>query len=298
LLKIPSVFTSHCPELPTQKFKFIDPTKMVEKVEASDLEFPIPYQESFLNFKRQIPFKLCDYFIALNRIERDKLVELGIPAGRIRIISNGVSAQFEQDCRKAFRSTYRIEQPYMLFVGQLEPRKGVDYLLRAYSMLPAELQKTAQLVLVSYNPGMLKDYRNLAEKLGITERVKFLIKLEMAQLIGAYQCSEFVVLPSLCDLFSMVIVEAMSCGKAVIGTRAGGTPDVIEEGKNGLLVPPADAKALAAALQQLLEKTSLREAMGAEGKRRFQERFRWEKIADITLQYYQDILRAEKCLRS
>ena len=97
-------------------------------------------------------------------------------------------------------------------------------------------------------------------------------------------------LPSLAEPFGLVILEAMALGRPVIATNAGGPPEIVEEGVTGLLVPPSDPPALAAAIRRLFTDRQATEAMGQRGLERFQARFTAARMAQDMLALYRRIL--------
>jgi glycosyltransferase involved in cell wall biosynthesis len=104
------------------------------------------------------------------------------------------------------------------------------------------------------------------------------------------QAGDVFVLPSLAEPFGLVILEAMALGRPVIATNAGGPPEIVEDGVTGLLVPPSDPPALAAAILRLLADRSTTEAMGRRGQERFESRFTAARMAQDMLALYRRIL--------
>lgn len=147
------------------------------------------------------------------------------------------------------------DQPYILYVGGLQHRKGLDTLLSAYQ----KLNKPPSLVLVGYpSNDMPAEY---------PKGVQVFMNVPHANVMEAWDRSLFGVTPSLWpDPSPGVVREAMSRGKAVIVTSIGGSTEMINESSNGLLVPPGDANALAHAMQRLIDNPELREQLGKGGR--------------------------------
>ena len=150
-------------------------------------------------------------------------------------------------------------EPYILFVGALARHKGLHTLLAGYR----RLDPAPPLLLIGTTwpdtPTVLPP--------GTTIRTN----LPHAEVMVAWERCLFGVLPSVCaEALGDVVIEAMSAGKAMIGSRAGGIVDLIEEGETGLLVPPGDVDALTQAMNRLICEPSLREAMGRRARRRAQ----------------------------
>jgi len=115
-------------------------------------------------------------------------------------------------------------------------------------------------------------------------------RLPVEEVVGCYARAEVAVVPSLYEGFCLPAAEAMACGLPVVATTAGALPEVVEDGKCGILVPPRDHHALAGALKRLLDDESLRQAMGEEGRERVKRHFTWEEAARKTLEVYQEVV--------
>jgi glycosyltransferase involved in cell wall biosynthesis len=173
----------------------------------------------------------------------------------------------------------------VVFVGRLQRTsrwKGVEVLLSAFARMASP---EARLVLVGDGDDV-PALRAQAESLGVADRVAWRGALHDADLVRAYQQAAVVVLPSLTEAesFGMTLVEAMSCGRPVVGSDVGGIPYVVRDGVDGLLVPPGDADALAAALDRLLASPSERMRLGDAGRQAAVERWDWRHSLAGTLQ--------------
>ena len=128
---------------------------------------------------------------------------------------------------------------------------------------------------------MQHEYELYAKNNGI-ENIKFEGRLEGKALVRAYQRASIVTLPSYApaESFGMVLIEGMACGKPVIGTDMGGIPEVISDGKNGLLVPPADSEALAKAIERILLDNSFAKELGENGYEGVRSKFSWDIQAE------------------
>jgi len=169
-------------------------------------------------------------------------------------------------------------------VASFHPHKGVEFLIRA----AAKLETEAYIILAGGGPleGSLK---KLAGSLGIAHRVIF--AGVAADLSPVFSAADAAVSPSSeREGLSLSLVEAMSAGKPLIGTRLGGTPEVVADGENGLLVPPADAPALARAIDRLISGGALREKMAARGLEIYRRKFTLEKMRDEVEKVYGKLL--------
>ena len=165
----------------------------------------------------------------------------------------------------------------LLYVGRLDAWKGVDTLLRAVTLLPADTTLTC------YGRGGAEQRARLgrlAETLGISERVSF-GSLERHELAARYQSADAVVFPSEWDEpFGLVPLEAMACGTPVVATGVGGSAEFLRDGYNSVLFPAGDAVKLAAALQRLEGDGALRDRIRCGG-RKTAHQLDVEKLADV-----------------
>lgn len=177
----------------------------------------------------------------------------------------------------------------IVYVGRIDRSsawKGFDVLVRAFALLAPDLPE-ARLRLVGDGdalPGLLA----LAAELGVADRVETTGALRGEALVNAVRTASVLVLPSLVEAesFGMALVEAMACATPVVGSEIGGIPYVIEDGETGLLVPPGDPAALAAACAKLLADGALADRMGAAGRRTAQERYHWPVLTDRYLELF------------
>lgn len=198
---------------------------------------------------------------------------LGLPEGRIEVVYNGMR-ELHPDAAAAVRLRQDMApaagEVVALFVGRLVDHKNVPRLLTALAIARIE---EPRLVLWLAGDGPLRAaLQAQAERLGLTSpAVRFLGERNDAPALMV--ASDFVVLPSLREGLSNVILEAMACGRAVLATRVGGTPEAVDDGASGLLVDALDERALAQALVRLARDAQLREQLGAAGAVVVREKF-------------------------
>jgi phosphatidylinositol alpha-mannosyltransferase len=196
--------------------------------------------------------------------------------GEYALIPNGVdTTRFRPDLEPL--PTARGMGPSVLFVGRLEPRKGFVHLLRAFARLGRTLPEARLLVAGAYGEGERLRYAWLATQLG-AGRVAFLGRLGPAELARCYASADVCCFPSLGgESFGIVLLEAMATGRPVVCSDIPGYREVLQAGRQGLLVPPGDEPALAAALLRLLADPALRARLGAAGRQRAAG-FDWEVV--------------------
>jgi glycosyltransferase involved in cell wall biosynthesis len=167
-----------------------------------------------------------------------------------------------------------------------EPKYGIEYLLRAASLL-----KRNNVVFVIGGDGSLRPYhKRLAIDLGIKEKTIFTGKIPQSEVPHYYAMSDIVVVPSLQEAFGLIVSEALACGKPVIGTKVGGIPDQIIDGYNGFLVKPKDPKEIAEKILWLLEHSDKAKQMGMNGRRIVEEKFDVEKRIDRIIEVYERVI--------
>jgi glycosyltransferase involved in cell wall biosynthesis len=179
----------------------------------------------------------------------------------------------------------------VLYVGRMDRSsawKGVDVLVRAFAELAADVPG-ARLRLVGGGDAV-QDHLRLAAELGVADRVEAAGELTGQALADAVRTAAVAVLPSRTEAesFGMVLVEAMACGTPVVGSAVGGIPHAVADGETGLLVPPGDPAALAAACRKLLADGELADRLGAAGRLRAEQRFAWPGL----MARYTDLFRS------
>jgi alpha-maltose-1-phosphate synthase len=212
---------------------------------------------------------------------------------RTRVIRNGIdTSEYSPDPDTDVLEKHGVDpgRPYVIFVGRITRQKGLPVLLRA----AASLDPSAQLVLcagAADTPELLDEVTTLVDGLratrsGVLWIPQMLPKPEIVQLLThalAFVC------PSLYEPLGIVNLEAMACETAVVASRVGGIPEVVEGSVTGLLVPPDDPASLADALNMLLRDPERAAAMGEAGRERAVAEFSWEAIAEQTAELYAEL---------
>ncbi|MGA2665383.1 MAG: glycosyltransferase family 4 protein [Nitrososphaerales archaeon] len=182
-------------------------------------------------------------------------------------------------------------EPVVLFVGRLVQRKGVDDLLRALAVVKVRFP-TAKLSIVGDGPEM-RSLVELAHSLNLDDAVEFKGVLRGAPLAREYASCTVFVLPSkyvpsdpASEGLGLALIEASMHAKPIIGTIHGGIPEVVDSGRNGLLVPPGDSESLAQALVELLSDPGKAEEMGRAALEMARARFGWDRATDVLLESY------------
>ena len=219
---------------------------------------------------------------------RDIVRLLGVPTERIVVIPLGVDVAFRQvadaEALVAVRGRYALPETFILYVGTLEPRKGLDTLVDAYATLADALSH--DLVIAGKRGWYTQSLFAQVRRLGLERRVHFTNYVADADLPALYSLAAIFAFPSRYEGFGLPPLEAMACGTPVVSSNAASLPEAV--GDAGLLVPPDDPVALAAALRRVLEDADLRARLHAAGLAQAQ-RFTWEETARQTLTVYQEL---------
>lgn len=168
------------------------------------------------------------------------------------------------------------ERPYILTVAKLYERKGLDILLEAVSRLKARLDGHRFLI-IGDGPEESR-LKRLAADLGIDQHVALLGEVPSREIPMWFQHCEFFVLPSRSEPFGIVLLEAMTLGKAVVATRVGGIPEFIKNGDTGLLVESGDSQALSEGILRLLQDHELRARLGKNGLQSVETRYDYRQL--------------------
>jgi glycosyltransferase involved in cell wall biosynthesis len=214
----------------------------------------------------------------------DTAADFRVDPVRIRVVPLGVDVELFAPAGP--RAPGRI----VAVASADHPLKGVDHLLDAVAKL--RVDRAVELHLVStLEPGGPTERRIAA--LGIADCVRVHSGVTDAALAALLASAEVMCVPSRYEGFSLPTVEAMACGTPVVASRAGALPEVIgTDGKCGLLVPPGDVDALAAALARLLDSPAERARIGAAGRARATGRFSWTAVAEATTEAYAEAIAA------
>ncbi len=219
---------------------------------------------------------LCsDTVWSISNFTARHLVDIqGVRGDHIRLLPCSLSLEMEH-ALAARPVVPRAEDPLLLTVtrlGNTEQHKGVDTCIKAVSRLRSQFPGLKYDV-VGSGPDVHR-HRALAERLGVGDRVRFLGALPDAELIDAYRRAWVFALPSRKEGFGIVFLEAWAAGLPIVGCRAGGTPDVIEDTVSGYLVPYNDTEFLSDRFAQLFTMSQAeRDTMARAGQERLRTRF-------------------------
>ncbi len=243
-------------------------------------------------------FMYARKIIAVSQAVRSHLASQQVPESRLRVIYNGVEVARYPEAAEAvslrvsgrrLRAAHRPQEMLIGSVGRLSREKGNAYLIQAAAILCGRERLPVRVLLV----GEGRQRRALeqeARRCGIADRVIF---AGFQREVVPYQAAlDVFCLPSLKEGLSLSALEAMALRKPVVASRVGGTPEVVADGQTGVLVEPANAEALAAALARLLRDPAQARHMGEAGRERVERVFDIEQMVDRIEQVYAEVSRS------
>ena len=210
----------------------------------------------------------------------------------IEVIYNGIDVgRFNPNVRgDEIKQRYKLDnKPTVLYLGRLAPYKGVQFLMRAVPLVLREVPNAKFLFAGSMRYDML-NLHGMAKSLGVEGSVIFTGFVPSRLVPKLYACCDVFCYPSLWEGFGLTPGEAEASGKPVVAFDTCAIPEVIENGRTGLLVEPRNYTQLASAIVSLLKDENLRRKMGLEAKRRVLRLFSWDKSVNQTLKLYEEVL--------
>ena len=213
---------------------------------------------------------LADHCIVASSFSKDSLVESGVPEERIHVAPSGIDLERFRYCPER-RARTKGQRLRLLFVGTINQRKGIKYLLDAIAMFPA---KSVQLVVCGRPVDDLQLFRKFADRVEVRPSVS------AAELLDAYQTSDVFVFPSVGEGFGHVVLEAMACGLPVVSTTRTAARDLVREGIEGFVVNPGSALELAGCVEHFLQHPESVVRMGEAARRRAEE-FTWPRFRSV-----------------
>ena len=238
--------------------------------------YDLRHRHAPVEFMKKRFLRLCRGFAAAGKASREYLLALGAPGQSIHFAPDAVDVQFfstlaikarEQDGK--LRALRGLPARYFLCVGRLVMEKGVFDLLSAYHALDGETRSQIGLVFVGDGPARAELRRRAAEVgSGVVKLVGWLHRERLPEI---YALAEALVFPTHSDPWGLVVNEAMACDLPIIASEvAGCVPDLVENGWNGLLVPPADVPALTNAMSAIFQQPELTSVMRTHSRERIQ----------------------------
>jgi starch synthase len=223
-----------------------------------------------------------------HKMREDILTHFGADPSRVVVIHNGIDPElFKRTTARDALDRLGVRAPYVLFVGRITDQKGIFHLLEAARALPAGVQ----VVLCASAPDTPEIEERLRRAVAGQPNVKWINEMVPVPVVTQlYSHAAVFCCPSVYEPFGLINLEAMACEAPVVASAVGGILEVVEDGKTGLLVPPAQPAALAQAITRVLNSADLARDMGKAGRRRVEEKFSWASVAERTEQVYADAI--------
>jgi len=259
------------------------------------------YLNTMQRHMQRLVCKLADSVLVNADSIREWLISDGYDPSRIVVIKNGIDLpRFGGPKNPALRAELGVPEnvPIVAMLSRLTPMKGIEDLIDAAAIVSWQHPDVRFLIV---GAGHVSDHGKFTEdhkyRQSIEDRVRRLGLSDRVLLTGHRHdvgdvLSEFTisVLPSLSEGLSNAVLESLASGVPVVATRVGGTPEAVDHGVTGLLVPPSDPQALATAITELLSDPARAAEMGAAGRRAMTERFGMDRMVHATEQLYLDLL--------
>ncbi|XRP97070.1 glycosyltransferase family 4 protein [Methanocaldococcus sp. 16A] len=233
--------------------------------------------------------KVTDKIIAISHHTKNDIIKhFKIPEDKIRVIHLAANENYrplkENEINK-IKQKYNLNDPFILYVGTLEPRKNILNLLKAFYKLKKQGIKH-KLVITGKKGWKYRNIFELIDKLNLQKEVIFTGYVPDEDLPGLYNAADLFVYPSLYEGFGLPPLEAMACGTPVITSNTSSLPEVV--GDAGIMVNPYDVDELAKAMYEVLTNDGLREELSKKGLERA-KLFSWKKCAEEHLKVYEEV---------
>lgn len=226
-------------------------------------------------WKERLALAFADKIITVSDYTKQELISLGIAPSIITVLSPGLDRGKFKNLAQSNSQTNKNES-IILCVGHCIPRKGIKYLVEAFSAIN---RKDFSLHIVGKTNKDVQYYKNVKrtiQQLGLSKDIVLHERVSQDELNHLYSIADIFVLPSLNEGFGIVLLEAMYYGLPIITTDISAMPELVKPSQNGLLVPPAHSPLLAQAMSFLINQPKLRQQMGANGREHLMKSYNWE----------------------
>jgi len=233
----------------------------------------------------KLAMESSDRIVAVSKGSREDILKyFNVDPDRVKIIHNGIDLNLYRHIDvDTTRKAFELTEPYILFVGRVSRQKGMTYLIDAMKYVDPGVK----CVLCSSAPDTKELEDEIAAKVASEPRVLWInYLLREEQYVELYSNAAVFACPSVYEPFGIINLEAMACGTPVVASAVGGILETVVDGETGFLVPPAEPKALADAINRLIRDENMRRQFGKNGRRRVEDYFSWTSIAKKVEELY------------
>lgn len=267
---------------------FLNCPQVISILDVSYKYFPELFKKKDLyklSFWGKYSVKKAAHIITISDSSKDDIMkEYRVPEAKISVVPVGIKEIKEKNMtKKELVEKYKLQNPYILYVGTLQPRKNLVRLVEAFSKLKED--KT-ELVIVGKKGWQFEEILSAPEKYGVTDRVHFLQNVANVELPAFYEHAECFILPSLYEGFGLPVLEAMKYGCPVLTSDISSLPEA--GGGAAEYFNPKSVDDITRTLEKVLSNKELREKMIKRGKEHIKN-FSWEKSAEEVLKVFEGI---------
>lgn len=253
---------------------------------GSDI-FEFPRISFFHRFIIKYNFKKADKIISTSKIMAEEMKKY--TSKDIAITPFGVDVDMFEP--KQVKSIFDKKNELVIgTIKSLEPIYGVDYLIKAFSIVCESCPQLNLRLLIVGGGSLQKELIALCTSLKISDKVVFTGYIKHNEIANYYNMLDINVVLSNSESFGVAVLEASACGKPVVVSNVGGLPEVVDEGITGFIVPPANIQAAADAIEKLIKNDTLRKEMGNNARKFVEERYNWKDNAKTMIDIYNNIL--------
>jgi glycosyltransferase involved in cell wall biosynthesis len=257
---------------------------------GSDI-FSFPQKSAFHRLLLQWILGKADYLCSTSYVMSKEMRRYIEGDKAIEVIPFGVDVeQFSPPKQDALK---RSEKIIFGVAKYLQPVYGLDLLLKAFAQLEAKEPGRALLRIAGAGPELLR-LQALAAKLEITDKVEWWGAIPNPQVAEFYRGLDVVVVPSRQESFGVTAVEGSACERPIIASRVGGLPEVVLDGKTGIMIEPENVESLTLAMEYLIEHPDERNRMGKAGREFVLKHYDWQKNVTQMEYVYQSVLDARR----